>query len=308
MTIPTIKSPRLGIDLGGTKIEGVVLAADGTELARLRIPTPRQDYRATVLAIRDLGSELMAQASVGSAPTGIAIPGSISKTTGLMQNANSTWLNGKPFGRDLCDALGQDVRLANDANCFARSEATDGAAAGANSVFGVILGTGVGGGLVVKGNLIDGPLGIGGEWGHNPLPWTLPGEVHGPLCWCGRQGCMEAWVSGPALAADHARVTGRAGLSAEAIVEAAQRGDAQARATLARHQDRLARGLAHVVNIVDPEMIVLGGGLSKLTHLYDTLPSLMRPHVFSDTPAITICPPKWGDASGVRGAAWLAGP
>ena len=298
--------PRIGIDLGGTKIEGILLGADGTELARQRFATPRNDYKATLAAIRDLVGALEYQVGVSGAPVGLAIPGSISKATGLMHNANSTWLNGQPFDHDLAAALGRSLRVANDANCFALSETTDGAAAGARAAFCVILGTGVGGGLVFGGSLIDGPLGIGGEWGHNPLPWARPDEIPGPKCWCGRQSCMEAWVSGPALSRDHARITG-ASLTAEDIVELAKIGDAQARATLARHQDRLARGLAYVVNIFDPDIIVLGGGLSKLGHLYEVLPDLMRPHIFADQPAITIRPPRWGDTSGVRGAAWLAG-
>ena len=299
------KTARIGIDLGGTKIEGIVLGPAGEELARHRIATPRDDYPATIAAICDLVACLERDAGVGPSPAGLAIPGSISKATGLMHNANSTWLNGKPFDRDLKAALGRSLRTANDANCFALSEATDGAGQGAGSVFGVILGTGVGGGLVFGNRLIDGPLGIGGEWGHNPLPWASAQETPGPKCWCGRLGCMEAWVSGPALAADHARVTAQQ-LTAEQIVDAAATGEETASATLVRHQDRLARGLAHVVNIFDPDVIVLGGGLSKLGHLYQALPALMLPHIFADSPAMTMGPPKWGDASGVRGAAWLA--
>ncbi len=294
---------RIGIDLGGTKIEGVLLARDGAELARRRIATPRGDYAGSVAAIRDLVLALEAAARC-SGSVGIAIPGSISPVTGRLQNGNSTWLNGQPFDRDLADALARPVRLANDANCFALSEAVDGAGAGAGSVLGVILGTGCGGGIVHRGHLIDGPRGIGGEWGHNPLPWADAGEMPGPLCWCGRQGCMETWVSGPGMAADHARATG-ATMPAEDIVVAAEAGDATARATLGRHASRLARGLAHVVNIIDPDVIVLGGGLSKLAHLYEVLPSLMAPHIFADEATVDIRPPRWGDAGGVRGAAWL---
>jgi fructokinase len=226
--------------------------------------------------------------------------------SGLVQNANSTWLNGRHFSRDLEARLGRAVRLANDANCFALSEAVDGAGADAPSVFGVILGTGCGGGLVFRGGLIDGPLGIGGEWGHNPLPWATPAEHPGPKCWCGRNGCMEAWVSGPGLESDHARATGES-LTSEAIAARAAGGDPAAMATLDRHAGRLARGLAHVVNIFDPHVIVLGGGLSNLSHLYDALPERIGPHLFAGHPRVTVKRPRWGDASGVRGAAWLWG-
>jgi fructokinase len=221
-----------------------------------------------------------------------------------MQNANSVWLNGRPFAADIEQALAQPVRVRNDANCFILSEVVDGAAHGADVAFGVILGTGCGGGIAVGGRVIDGPRGIGGEWGHNPLPWPRADEHPGPLCWCGRHGCMETWVSGTGLAADHAKLNGAA-VPGEMIVERAARGDAASQAALARHADRLARGLAHVVNLIDPDVIVLGGGLSNLASLYAVLPGLMRPHIFSDDPQITIRPPKWGDSSGVRGAAWL---
>lgn len=297
---------RIGIDLGGTKIEGVVLGVDGGELARRRIAAPRGAYHTTIEAIADLVGWLEAESGAAGAPVGLGIPGAISRRTGLVHNANSVWLNGKPLEIDLGVRLERSVRIANDANCFALSEASDGAGAGAGSVFGVILGTGCGGALVHGGGLIDGPLGIAGEWGHTPLPWATAEEHPGPTCWCGRPGCMETWVSGPALAADHARVMGAA-QTAEEIVAAAGAGDTSARATLDRHASRLARGLAAVVNVFDPDVIVLGGGLSKLTHLYAELPGLMFPHIFADAPAVDIRPPKWGDASGVRGAAWLAG-
>jgi fructokinase len=294
---------RVGIDLGGTKIAGILLDADGETRAEKRIPAPRGDYEHTVRALRDLAADLAGSAT--SRPSiGIGMPGSVSPKTGLVQNANSVWLNGRRFARDLEDALGVPVRLANDANCFALSEAVDGAGDGARSVFGVILGTGCGGGLVFDGTIIDGPRGIGGEWGHNPLPWAEADEHPGPACWCGRRGCMETWVSGTGLEADHARTTGET-LSAADIASQAHAGDAAAAATLDRHARRLARGLAHVVNMFDPEVIVLGGGLSNLPHLYGVLPDLMLPHIFSDAPGITIRPPRWGDASGVRGAAWL---
>ncbi|MEZ5818292.1 MAG: ROK family protein [Hyphomicrobiaceae bacterium] len=294
---------RIGIDLGGTKIEGVALDTDGCERARLRIPAPKGDYDASIHALCELVAELE-RAAGASGPVGIGMPGSISPVSGLVQNANSVWLNGRPLKTDLERAMGRSLRFANDANCFAVSEATDGAGAGATAVFGVILGTGCGGGIVIRQSLIDGPRGIGGEWGHNPLPWMTPEEHPGPACWCGRLGCMETWVSGPGLAADHARVTGEP-LSAEQVAARAEAGDWQAQASLDRHADRLARGLAHVVNLVDPDVIVLGGGLSKLTHLYTKVPKLIERWVFADAPKVTIRPPRWGDASGVRGAAWL---
>lgn len=293
-----------GLDLGGTKIEGLILDESGEERARRRIAAPRGDYDATIEAIAGLLAWLEGEAGVTGVPVGLAIPGSVSRKTGLVHNANSTWLNGRPLDRDLAQRLERPIRIANDANCFALSEATDGAGAHAHSVFGVILGTGCGGALVHRGHLIDGPLGIAGEWGHNPLPWAEADEHPGPLCWCGRKGCMETWVSGPGMSADHARVTGET-RAAEDIAARASIGDGAARGTLARHASRLARGLAHVVNIFDPDVIVLGGGLSKLAHLYAELPNLMTPHIFADKAAITIRPPKWGDASGVRGAAWL---
>jgi fructokinase len=293
---------RIGLDLGGSKIEGILMSPGATELVRFRVATPRNDYAATIAAIVDLTARLM-QGITAGARIGIAVPGSISPVSGLMQNANSTWLNGRAFDRDLAVALAAPVRLANDANCFALSEAIDGAAENARIVFGVILGTGCGG-LVVNGRLLDGPRGIGGEWGHNPLPWTTPDEYPGPHCWCGRKGCLETWVSGPGMAADHARVTGET-LTAVDIAARATCGNGAARATLSRHADRLARGLAHVVNIIDPDVLVLGGGLSQLSHLYERLPQLMGPHIFADRSSVVIKAPKWGDASGIRGAARL---
>jgi fructokinase len=294
---------RIGLDVGGSKIEGILMSPGATELARYRVATPRNDYAATIAAIVDLTGRLK-KGITGGARIGIAVPGSISPLTGLMQNANSTWLNARPFDRDLAVALATPVRLANDANCFALSEAIDGAAENARIVFGIILGTGCGGGLVVNGRLLDGPRGIGGEWGHNPLPWTTTEEYPGPHCWCGRKGCLETWVSGPGMAADHARVTGET-LTAVEIAARARRGNGAARATLTRHADRLARGLAHVVNIIDPDVIVLGGGLSQLSPLYERLPQLLGSHIFADRGSVVIKAPKWGDASGVRGAARL---
>jgi fructokinase len=294
---------RLGIDLGGTKLAGVALAHGGATVAEHRIAAPRHDYAATLAAIAEMVARL--ETAAGARGTvGVGMPGSMTRAGDVVQNANSTWLNGRAFAHDLETRLGRRVRLANDANCFALSEAVDGAGAGAPSVFGVILGTGCGGGLVLGGRAIDGPLGIGGEWGHNPLPWAAPDEYPGPRCWCGRRGCLETWVSGPALEADHARVAGEQLTGAE-IVARAGRGDAAAKATLDRHASRLARGLAHVINIFDPHVIVLGGGLSNLAHLYVALPDIIGPHIFATDPRVTIKPPRWGDASGVRGAAWL---
>ncbi len=294
---------RLGIDLGGSKIAGIALGADGSVRAQSRHPSPKGDYDASIDAIAGLIAELEVQAG-GKGTIGIGMPGCISPATGLVQNSNSTWLIGKPMNRDLEERLGRPVRMANDANCFALSEASDGAGKGALSVFGVIIGTGCGGGLVHQRRLIDGPRGIGGEWGHNPLPWPQASELPGPLCYCGRRGCMETWVAGPALAADHLRVTNQ-DLSAESIAALARTGEQHATATLERHAGRLARGLAMVINIFDPEVVVLGGGLSKLEHLYAMLPRLTQPHIFADHVNLVIRPPKWGDASGVRGAAWL---
>jgi fructokinase len=296
---------RIGIDLGGTKIEGTAFGADGTEAARRRVPAPQGDYAASVAAITELVQRLDRDVGL-EATVGIGMPGSLSPATGLVRNANSTWLNGQPLQRDIEARLGRPVRLANDANCFALSEAVDGAGAGARLVFGVILGTGCGGGIVHERRVVDGPLGVGGEWGHTPLPWAAADEHPGPRCWCRRYGCMETWVSGPAMAADHARATG-ASLTPEAIVAEAERGSSAAQATLDRHASRLARGLAGIVNVLDPDVIVLGGGLSQLGHLYVRLPELIAPHIFSDHVAVTIRPPRWGDAGGVRGAAWLWG-
>jgi fructokinase len=296
-------SYRIGIDLGGTKIASIALDACGAAVAMRRIATPRHDYPATLEAIAAIVSDIEGELG-GAGSIGIGTPGSISPTTGLIQNANSVWLNERPMQADLEALLCRPVRLANDANCFALSEAVDGAGAGARCVFGVIIGTGCGGGIVIDGKIVDGLRGIGGEWGHNPLPRPEPSEVPGPACWCGRCGCMESWVSGPGLAADHWRATGER-LAPEAIASKAMTGDEFARATLARHAARLARGLAAVVNLIDPELIVLGGGLSRLAHLYRDLPGLIAPHIFADHRHVELRPPCHGDASGVRGAAWL---
>jgi fructokinase len=295
---------RIGIDLGGTKIAAIAIDRHGRMLAELRRASPQGDYEGTLGALVGTVEQLEAETGCAGARVGIGMPGSIAPRSGRVQNANSTWLNGRTLAADLEHRLGPRVRFANDANCFALSEATDGAAASDTRVLGVILGTGCGSGVVVARQIMDGPRGIGGEWGHNPLPWPTAEEWPGPKCWCGRQGCMEVWVSGPALAADHARCTGEV-LDAAQIAERAGGGDAAACATLDRHAGRLARGLAAVVNVVDPDVIVIGGGLSKLVNLYDQLPRLMAPHIFGEDGRVRVVPPRWGDASGVRGAAWL---
>lgn len=294
---------RIGIDLGGTKISVIALDTGGSTLFEKRIKTPRNDYGGTISAMRDLVS-LTEASTAQSGTVGIGIPGSISPRTGLVQNANSIWLNEKPFEDDLSKALKRDIRLANDANCFALSEAIDGTAKIYDSVFGVILGTGCGGALVLDKKLINGPRSITGEWGHVPLPWMTANEHPGPSCWCGLTGCMETFVSGPAISEDHKRQTGE-DFTAEQLHDRALHGDKKALASLARHSSRLARGLAMITNIYDPEIIVLGGGLSKMAHLYEQLPDLIAPYIFSDDKSIRISPPMHGDAGGVRGAAWL---
>jgi len=291
---------RIGIDLGGTKIEVIALAPDGHERLRRRIPAPR-GYDRTIRALVDLVAAVEGELA-GTGSVGLGIPGTISPASGLVKNANSTELNGHPFDRDLAAALGRPVRVENDANCFALSEATDGAGAGAAVVFGVILGTGCGGGVVVSGKLVQGRHRIAGEWGHNPLPWPRADELPGLLCWCGRRGCLETIVSGPGLARD---CDGPDARDATGLPDRAAAGDGLAVQALARHADRLARGLAHVVNLLDPDMIVLGGGLSNLDHLYAELPRLMSSYVFSDVCTTPIVRNRHGDSSGVRGAAWL---
>lgn len=293
---------RIGIDLGGTKIEILALDDHGREVHRRRVPTPREDYDGTVRAIAGLVDAV--EAAHGPASVGIGIPGAVSPLTGLVKNANSVWLIGRPLGDDLARALKRQVRLANDANCFALSEAVDGAAAGAGVVFGVIIGTGTGGGLVVQGRVLTGANAIAGEWGHNPLPWPDDAERPGPPCYCGRRGCIETFLSGPGLARDYEVAAGEA-LAVPDIVERAVRGDGCAEATLARYERRLAKALASVVNIVDPDVIVLGGGLSRIDRLYHRVPDLWGEYVFSDVVATRLVPPRHGDASGVRGAAWL---
>lgn len=291
-----------GIDLGGTKIEAAALRPDGTFAARVRRPTP-PDYAATLEAISGALDAAERQAGARAVRLGVGGPGSVNPRTGRLRNANSTWLNGQAFPEDLGRRLGRPVRYANDADCLAVSEARDGAAAGHNPVFAVILGTGVGGGLVVEGRLVSGANGIAGEWGHTPLPAPSPEESPGPECWCGRRGCLEAWLSGPALA----RQDGR-GLTAEVIAALAAQGEVHALEGLSRHADRLARGLASIVNLIDPAAIVLGGGVGGVTGLAEGLADRIRPHVFSDDWRCEILRPRYGDSSGVRGAAWLWGP
>jgi len=294
---------RIGLDLGGTKIEAVALDTAGNQRFRRRIASPRGDYEATLAAIAGLVAA--AETACGaSATVGIGIPGAISPATGLIKNANSTWLIGRALDRDLEARLGRPVRLENDANCLALSEASDGAAAGAPLVFAVILGTGVGGGLAVEGKPWRGRQAIAGEWGHNPLPWPQPDELPGPNCYCGKQGCIETWLSGPGLARDHQAYSGQT-LSGPAIVAAAEAGEPAARASLERYCGRLARSLASVINILDPNAVVLGGGLSQIASLYQRIPTLLQDWVFSDRCDTAVLPPRHGDASGVRGAAWL---
>ena len=314
---------RIGIDLGGSKIEGLVLGPPvpnggpngGQELARRRVPTPTGDYAATVAAVAELVAALANDSGCGAdAPVGVGIPGAISLETGLIKNANSTCLIGRPFDRDLRAATGRPVRLANDADCFTVSEATDGAGAGHAVVFGVILGTGVGGGITVNGRLLAGRNAIAGEWGHNPLPWpqvlagAAPGpdgdERPGPVCYCGKRGCIETFVSGPGLERDFERASGRR-LAAAEIVKAADSGDKDADAAMHRYAHRLARALASVINVLDPGVIVLGGGMSNAGRLYDAVPKLWGEFVFSDAVTTPLRPAKHGDSSGVRGAAWL---
>lgn len=291
---------RIGIDLGGTKTEAIALDRDShAELARIRVPTESGSYDGTIRTIKELVESVESRtnakgsSSFGASGTvGIGIPGTISPKTGLVKNANSTWLIGKPFDKDLEAALGRPVRLANDADCFALSEATDGAGAGAATMFGVILGTGVGGGIVVNGRLVSGPNSIAGEWGHNPLPWPNDDERPGPACYCGKSGCIETFLSGPALARDAGASLSAAELPAD-------------HPAWARYEDRLARALASIINVLDPHIIVLGGGMGKTARLYDNVPRLWGKYVFSDVVDTELKRPAHGDSSGVRGAAWL---
>ncbi len=295
--------PKLGIDLGGTKIEIVALDERHEILFRRRVATPRDDYAATLQAVKALVDEAEGVLGPGCS-VGIGTPGAISKRSGMLMNSNSVWLIGKPLKRDLEALLGREIRMANDANCFALSEAVDGAGQGAGVVFGVILGTGVGGGIVVNGQVIEGANAIAGEWGHNALPWPEAGEWPGPRCYCGRRGCIETFLSGPGLARDHREAT-EEDITPETIVMRVTAGDDRCEATLARYEARLARALAHVINILDPEVIVLGGGLSNIARLYQNVPRLWGRYVFSDDVATRLVMNRHGDSSGVRGAAWL---
>ena len=294
---------RIGVDLGGTKIEAIALGEDGREQLRQRVSTPAGDYAGTLRAVAELVTTI--ERGIGEpGSVGIGTPGAISRVSGLLKNANSTCLNGRPVKQDLEIVLGREVRIANDANCFALSEATDGAACDAQIVFGVILGTGVGGGIVVSKRLLVGANAIAGEWGHNPLPLPREQDLPLPDCYCGRQGCIEAYLSGPGMAARHGATTGTV-LSSPEIVERAAAGDGDARRTLQFYEDRLARSLANVVNILDPDMIVLGGGMSNIDRLYTNVPRLWQRYVFSDRVDTKLARNHHGDSSGVRGAAWL---
>jgi fructokinase len=303
---------RIGIDLGGTKIEGIAIADDGAELVRQRITAPRGDYMRTLDAIAGLVRDIEREAGTRGT-VGVGIPGTISPATGLVKNANSTWLIGRPLAADLPRVLDRQVRFANDANCFALSEARDGAAAGARVVFGVIAGTGVGGGIVVSGRVLTGANAIAGEWGHNPLPAPLDDERPGPACYCGRRGCIETFLSGPGLARDYAAPPssgyGAPGheeaIDAIQIARRAHDGEPSAAAALARYESRMARALASVINVLDPDVIVLGGGLSNIGRLYERVPTLWAPYVFSDRIVTRLLRNMHGDSSGVRGAAWL---
>jgi fructokinase len=294
---------RIGIDLGGTKIEGIAIDEGGVERQRLRIPTPKGSYDAVVEAVTRLVQSI--ERERGERGTvGVGIPGAVSPATGLVKNANTVELIGHPLDQDLSRALGREVRVANDANCFALSEATDGAGAGGQVVFGVIIGTGVGGGIVVDGRILTGPHAIAGEWGHNPLAWPRDDERPGQPCFCGRPGCNESFLAGPSLARDHRLATGQ-DLNAKDIAELAERGDAGALATMVRYEDRLARALAVIINVLDPDFVVLGGGVSNIARLYREVPIVLPKYVFSDKVTTPIVKAKYGDSSGVRGAAWL---
>lgn len=293
---------QIGVDFGGTKVEAAALDAAGNVLARARVPNPGA-YDAALSVVRDLVAKL--EQEVGQRGTlGVGAPGSISPSTGVMRNANSLYLNGRRFREDLSEAIGRPVRLANDANCLALSEAVDGAAAGAKVAFAIIVGTGCGGGLVVDGKLVEGANGVAGEWGHIPLPWPTADEREGPACWCGQRGCLEMWISGTGLRHDFRQAAGL-DLSGEEIIARYRAGEPDGTAAFERYLDRLGRAVAVLCNIVDPDVIVLGGGLSNVAEIYDRLPALIAPRVFSDQWQAKIAPAVWGDASGVRGAARL---
>jgi fructokinase len=294
---------RIGVDFGGTKIEAAALDPDGRFVARVRAPNPGE-YRAAIEAVVSLVGEAERDAGISGATVGLGMPGSISPHTGLVRNANSVWLNGTPFDRDLAEALGRPIRAQNDANCFALSEAMDGAAASASVVFGAILGTGCGGGVVAGGALVEGVNRIGGEWGHTPLPWPSEHERGAHTCWCGRIDCLETWISGSAFRADYQSTTGRL-LDGHAIVAAGDAGDPDARAALDRYVDRLGRAFAVICDIIDPDVIVCGGGMSNVAALYEVTRPIVERYAFSDSFATRIVPAAHGDSSGVRGAAWL---
>jgi fructokinase len=294
---------RIGIDLGGTKIEVLAIDRDGHELARHRVATPRHDYDGSIRLMAELVARL--ERETGRTGTiGVAIPGSISAVTGLVKNANSTWLNGKPLHRDLSAALGREARCVNDANCLAVSEATDGAAAGATVVFAAILGTGCGSGIAMRGRVHSGPNGVAGEWGHNPLPWPTQDEVPGPSCYCGKHGCLETWISGSGLEDDYERTTGTK-LRGREILARAEGGDVLAESAMRRYESRLTRGLAHVINILDPDVIVLGGGMSRIERLYPYIQVNLPHFVLGKECATQVRAAQHGDSSGIRGAAWL---
>ncbi len=294
---------RIGIDLGGTKIEGIALDNNGKELLRQRIATPQYDYDATVLAVVELVNTIE-QHTATTGSVGMGIPGAISPATGLVKNANSTWLIGRALQTDLSDKLNREVRISNDANCFVMSEATDGAAAGEHCVFGVIIGTGTGGGIVINGDILTGINAIGGEWGHNPLPWPDDNERLITECYCGKQDCIETYLSGTGFERDHKLITGQS-LSSPEIITAAEQNNKGALASLDRYERRMAKALASIINIIDPNVIVLGGGMSNVARLYTNVPKLWHEYVFSDQVATKLIAPQYGDSSGVRGAAWL---
>jgi fructokinase len=294
---------RIGVDLGGTKIEALALDRHGVELQRHRVATPRFDYAQTIRAIVDVVTRLEKETGC-TGTVGVAIPGTISRKTGLVKNANSTWINGRPFDHDLSGALGREVRIANDANCLAVSEATDGAGAGKRVVFAVILGTGCGGGIALDGRVHEGMNGVAGEWGHNPLPWREFHEYPGPECYCGHRGCIETWISGTGLEADYQRST-NVSLTGREIVARSLENETSALAALDRYQDRLARSLAHVINLLDPDVIVLGGGMSRVESLYQNLSPRIQSYVFGKEADASVVAAEHGDSSGVRGAAWL---
>lgn len=296
---------RIGIDLGGTKIEGIAIDHKGNECFRKRINSPQGHYQNTLTAIGGLVNEIETYVKE-KCTVGIGIPGTISPQTGLVKNSNSTWLIGQPLKKDLESLLQRDVRIENDANCFVVSEATDGSAQDANIVFGVIIGTGTGGGVYIRGQSIIGANAIAGEWGHNPLPWPTKEELPGRDCYCGKQGCIETWLSGTGFALEYKEYNNlEKQIGAKEIISLANSGDKTAQAALQRYEDRLAKSLASIINVIDPDVIVLGGGMSNIQSLYKNVPKLLEKYVFSDHVVTKLVSPKHGDSSGVRGAAWL---